>query len=277
MKRIALTAGLLVLTLALPLRAEDRPAAEATSVPFDLFTTKHISIMVKVNGKGPYRVIFDTGSPVILLSNKVARAAGLLNKNSPQPLINLFGSGGQVKVKTLEVGDVAVKDLPAVVMDHPGVQAMANRFGPVEGIVGFPFFSRFRMTLDYQTRTMTLVRNDYVPSDAMENVMATMMNLGAPESPKVVAAAGQWGLVVAKESGDKADGVTVKTVMPDSAAARAGLRAGDRLLTLDGRWTDSVEDTYLAAGFAKAGTPAKVSIERDGKKLELTVTPRAGL
>jgi len=69
----------------------------------------------------------------------------------------------------------------------------------------------------------------------------------------------------------------VKEVFAGSAAADAGLKAGDRLLTLDGRWTDSVVDTFTAAGLVKPGRAAVVVVKRDGKEVKLTVKPAAGL
>ena len=277
MKRAAPLAGLLLLALTLPLRA-DEPANQAFTVPFDLFPTKHIAVKIKVNGKGPYRVIFDTGSPVTLLSNKVADEAGLLDKKAPQPLFNPFGAGGEVKIKKLELGDLKLEKVSAIVMDHPGVQAMSSAFGSVEGIVGFPVFARYKMTLDYQARTMTFAPSKYEPGDTLQNIVANMiatMTQDAP--PKVLAASGQWGLVVRKAAGDDSAGVPVKEVRPGSAAAAAGFQAGDRLLTLDGRWTDTVADTYLAASLVKPGESVRVTVRRDGKEMELTVRPAPGL
>ena len=50
-----------------------------------------------------------------------------------------------------------------------------------------------------------------------------------------------------------------------------------RLLTLDGRWTDSLADLYTAAGFVKPGTAVKVVVTRGKKEMTFTVTPTAGL
>jgi S1-C subfamily serine protease len=83
--------------------------------------------------------------------------------------------------------------------------------------------------------------------------------------------------VVQKDSKDEEAGVTIKDVLADSAAAKAGLKPGDRLLTLDDRWTDSVADCYAAAGYVKPGTAAKVTVKRDDKEIELTVKPQFGL
>ena len=65
--------------------------------------------------------------------------------------------------------------------------------------------------------------------------------------------------------------------MPDSAAAKAGLKTGDRLLTLDDRWTDSLADCYLAASYVMPGTEAIVKIKRNREELELTVKPYIGI
>ena len=72
MTRLTLTA-VLVLLATLPARADD---AKPAVVPFELLKTKHITLDIKVNGKGPYRVIFDTGAPMTVLNNKLAKEAG---------------------------------------------------------------------------------------------------------------------------------------------------------------------------------------------------------
>ena len=61
----------------------------------------------------------------------------------------------------------------------------------------------------------------------------------------------------------------IEEVMPDSVASKAGLKAGDRLLKVDGKDVKEREDlqSALAGGEAKK----TVVIERDGKQVELTV------
>ena len=69
----------------------------------------------------------------------------------------------------------------------------------------------------------------------------------------------------------------MKQVHDDGAAAKGGIKVGDRLLTLDGRWTDSVNDLFTAAGHVEPGREAKVLVKRKDKELELTVKPISGL
>lgn len=249
---------------------------KAISVPFELLQTQHMAIQVKINGTGPYRVIFDTGAPINLLNNKVAKQAGIFPKNFRAPFFTLFGSMGQFDIKELEVGDLKVEKLSTIVMDHPTVSLMAQVFGPIEGIIGFSFFARYQMTLDYQAKTLTFVPNNYEPPDMMKRMM-TMMAAPNNTKTKILAPAGQWGFRVAKDADDQKDGVNVTEVLAGSPAAKAGLQVGDRLLTLDGRWTDSVPDCYEAAGYVRPGNEARLVVQREGKEMALTVMVDAGI
>jgi membrane-associated protease RseP (regulator of RpoE activity) len=277
MKRTLLAVPVLGLCLGLPLAAEQPDKDKPSVVPFELLATKHMAVRIKLNGKGPYRVVFDTGAPVTVLNNRIARDSGLVPKDRPKPqgLLGML-TPTQVRIKSLEVGQLKAADVPAVVMDHPTVDAMHQAFGEIEGIVGFPFFARYRMTLDYQAKQLTFVPNGYQPGDVMQNLMMSLM-MKPKDEARVLGAAGLWGLVVHKGPDDEEAGVTVKEVHAGGPAARAGLKAGDRLLTVDGRWTDSVLDCYAAAGQVKPGTAATVVLRRDGKEQTLTVTPAQGL
>lgn len=253
--------------------AESKAASAAVTIPFELLKSGHMAVQVKVNGTGPYLLIFDTGAPTSIVNNRIAKEAKLLRgKNSS--MLPLFGNVGEAKIKTLEVGEQKVEDVECIVMDHPTVDMIAQKLGKkIAGIVGFPFFARFRMTLDYEKKTMTLVPSGYKPPNVM-NAMTMMMLGGA--SKQTLAPAAQWGLLAHKEVGDEDDGIDIRSIVPGSAADKAGLKRGDRLLTLDGRWTDSLSDLYEAAGYVPPGKTVRVRIKRGDKELELKVTPAKG-
>jgi hypothetical protein len=259
-------------------RADDKKApAKPVVVPFEMLDSGHMAVKVKVNGKGPYLLIFDTGAPFSLLNNKLAKDAGL---RMAKPGLSFLPPMGEAKIKTLEVGGAKAEDVPTLVMDHPTVAAIGKHVGKdIYGIVGFPFFARYKMTLDYKAKTMTLSPSGYKPPDVLKAMNAILMGalFGGEQAAKVLSPKAQWGIVASKEEGDDEDGVDVKSVLAGSAADKAGLKRGDRLLTLDDRWTDSVADVYEAAGFVKPGTTVVVRVKRGGKEVDLKVTPAKGM
>jgi hypothetical protein len=264
----------------------DEPEPKAVSIPFEMLQkgrlfSGHMAIQAKVNGKGPYRLIFDTGAPVILVSARVGKEAGLFDGNKKRPAPTGFMMPGQLRVAKFEVGAVTSEDLNAVVIDHPTVKAIAEVFGPIDGIVGFPFFARYCTAIDYQAKTLTLTPNGFQPKDVMQTLLETFAGSSrkrTAEPPRrVLAPAALWGLRVEKADDDQGPGIDVVAVLPESPAARAGLKRGDRILTIDDRWTDSVADCYQATEHINAGQPAEIQLRRSGKEVKLTVTPVAGL
>jgi PDZ domain/Aspartyl protease len=278
MKRFLLVLGVVIFVTPCVVRAQDdvkKDAPKKIVVPFELIKTQHMVVNVKVNGKGPYRLVFDTGAPDSLVNNKIFKEAELTAKGGGLPL---FGSRGNTKIKAMELGELKAENVSAMVMDHPTVQAIASFAGPLDGILGFTFYSRYKMSIDYEKKLITFEPNTYVPGDVMKAMMDKMM---APksvrEAVRVLAPAGVFGIRIEKAADDDEPGVVVNEVLRDSPAAAAGFKKGDRLLTLDGRWTDTVNDCYLAAGHVRVGTPAAAQILREGKKIQLKVTVRAGL
>jgi hypothetical protein len=262
----------------------DWPAADPVKVPFQMlqkgrYFSGHIAVQAKVNGKGPYRLIFDTGAPIVLLSNKVAKEAGLFDGGKRPAGAGSLLMPGQVRVGKLEIGPLAAADVSAVVLDHPTVKAIAEVFGPIDGIVGFPFFARYRTAIDYRAKELTFTPNGYKPADVVQAMMAAMMGpvRTGKEPPRLLAPAAQWGLRVEKSAGDSEPGVTVAEVFAGGAAAAAGVQAGDRLLTLDGRWTDTVADCYEATATVKPGEAVELTLRRGGKVVPTRVTPAAGM
>ena len=256
-----------------------KPDTKPIVIPFELLKSRHMALQVKVNGKGPYRLIFDTGAPTNLVNNKVAKEAGLLEKSEKGGL-GVFGAAmGAKNIKTMEIGGLKMENMPTMVIDHPTVAAIAAAVGPVEGIVGFPFFARYKMTIDYQKKEMTLVPNGYEPGDAMQAMMNKVMSASSGKKPPagVLAPAAVWGFTVDKAKDNDDAGVKVTAVLAKSPAAVGGLKVGDRLLTLDGRWTDTVSDTFIAATLAMPGKPVALVVSRGGKEVKLTVTPGKGL
>ena len=66
----------------------------------------------------------------------------------------------------------------------------------------------------------------------------------------------------------------VGVVLPGSRADLAGLRAGDRVLFIDGKPIGEFVDIKIAVMLAKPDRPLNFRIERNGEELEIPITPR---
>lgn len=259
-----------------PARADDpKPAEEPKTVEFELLKSLHMAVDVKLNDAGPFRMIFDLGSPVMLVSGKAASEAGLISKEAAKRPA-FFGMRGEGKLKKLEMGELTADDVPVMIMDHPTLKAAAEFLGPIDGIVGYPLFARYRFTIDYPAAKMTFTPGDYKPQNVMQQMMGRMF-ANPSAAKKRVSPSGLWGIQLEKPADDSEPGVVISHVFPTSAADTAGLKPGDRLLTIDGRWADNVPDAIDAVALAKAGEPINVVVSRDDKRMEFDVRPSLGL
>jgi predicted aspartyl protease len=128
MKIRCVALALTLLFAPIAVRAGEQP--KSFSVPFHTIKTQHMVVDVKINGKGPYRLIFDTGAPDSLINNRLAKEADVLPKDL-KPGFALFGARGQFKIKTLEAGDLKAENLSVMVVDHPTVAAISDAVVPL--------------------------------------------------------------------------------------------------------------------------------------------------
>ncbi|HTX59174.1 MAG TPA: aspartyl protease family protein [Verrucomicrobiae bacterium] len=122
--------------------------ASQTVVPIEL-SENHVYLSVMLDGKGPYRFIFDTGGQNVV-DPAVAKAIGAFGKGEAQG--GGVGAATQslsfAKVDTLQIGDATLKDqLFAVAPVRQGFGITAGQ--PVDGLIGFEVLSRFVTTFDY--------------------------------------------------------------------------------------------------------------------------------
>ena len=112
-----------------------------------------------------------------------------------------------------------------------------------------------------------------VPSNIVKVVAAQLLEYGE-------ARRGQLGVLIANLSAedaealglDKAAGVVVSEVVPDSAAEGAGLEPGDAIVSLDGKAVVDVRDLRARVGLTPIGQEVALGIVRDGDEQTLAAT-----
>ena len=78
----------------------------------------------------------------------------------------------------------------------------------------------------------------------------------------------------ADEPAFEAQPMVVGTVAPDSVAAKTGIQPGDRVVAVEGVPTDTWEEFSMQI-IPKAGRELRLTIERDGKRIEQSLVPTA--
>jgi Aspartyl protease/PDZ domain len=126
----------------------------STTVPFDL-VNNHIYVQVKLNGKGPFRILCDTGGANIITPT-VAKELGVKSEGALQ------GRGvgeksedvGLAKLQTLQVGDATLNNQLFAVFP---MESFASVEGIQEsGLIGYEVFKRFVVKVDYEHHNLTL-------------------------------------------------------------------------------------------------------------------------
>src|SRR5918995_528956 len=134
------TAGLVLCLSDRPTPAAGADAPGKATVKFEMLPSNHMVVRARINGKGPYRLVFDLGAPITLLSNRAGEASGVVKADAPRSF--LFSMRGEAEVKSLEIGDLTARDVPVIVFDHPTVKALGGFFrGRLDGILGYTFFA----------------------------------------------------------------------------------------------------------------------------------------
>lgn len=72
---------------------------------------------------------------------------------------------------------------------------------------------------------------------------------------------------------DRSSSVIVERVGPGSIAERAGLRAGDRIVSANGLTIRSYINWDMAAVTFEVGQPLRLDVEREGRRIELSMIP----
>jgi hypothetical protein len=127
----------------------------ATTFPIQVINN-HIFLQARVDGKGPYRFVFDTGGQGIL-NPDVAAALGIHPAGAMQ--------GGGAGAGTLQTGFAWVPEvqLGGATLTHQSfaILPLGQAMQPVEGLhidgmVGYETAARYLTTIDYRHGTMTL-------------------------------------------------------------------------------------------------------------------------
>jgi hypothetical protein len=100
---------------------------------------------VRINGRGPFRLVLDTGASSSGVTAMVALALGLSTHESPPVLLR--GVTGQATVPTIRVDTLSVGDLA---VDSPLLPIVPDALGGAEGVLGSEGLKNKRIFIDFR-------------------------------------------------------------------------------------------------------------------------------
>jgi PDZ domain/Aspartyl protease len=118
---------------------------DAVEVPLEVLGG-HLFIRVHINGKGPYRMLFDSGSLNVLMPD-IARKLELKNVGAAAeagtPRV------GVVKPERVDVGGIVLTGQSFATVDLNAVMRRVEGIDDIAGVIGAELLNRFPVRLDY--------------------------------------------------------------------------------------------------------------------------------
>jgi hypothetical protein len=266
-------------------------------IPYRLTDTNHYLVRVRVNGKGPFNFLVDSGAPALFIATETATKIGLkaIKGEFWAPVERLDFEGG-----------AELTGLKARVEDPfqlVGMNALGLPGASIDGILGFTILARFQLEIDLSKDRMAWTRLDHVPPDPPVPKLKAGEEPGAPLGIQAMNAIGPLAKGLAflmgkqpeelqlprgflglewseqTEAGRKI--VRIQSVLEESAAARGGLLPGDLIVKLNNRAIAGLKDARAALAKVRPGDSLSLIVHRgamnNGRELTLTLTPEEGL
>jgi hypothetical protein len=259
-------------------KQETKFDAKPALVPYRLTDTHHTLVRVKINGKGPFNFVVDTGCPVLLISEPVGKKIGL--------------DKGWATLDSLELeGGLELKKIKARIetpFQIEGMNGMGLAGVELHGLMGYTVLAKYKMDFDFTKKQMLWTPLQTEPlapqplkgakgTDGGMDTIVSIMRLVAglagigpapPPQPR-----GFFGFEL--DQGDKV--VRVARVLADSPAAKAGLKKGDRIVRVESSDVAAVNAVLEQAKKITPGKTLNITVERGKEKHELKITAGDGL
>jgi serine protease DegQ len=252
-------------------RADDTKPAEGPAkfaIPYKLTDTKHVLVRAKINGKGPFNMILDTGAPAVFITKPLAKKVGAKLDDKGWGTFTTFEIEGGLKVNDVKT---RVEDLVQI----DGMNSMGLAGVELHGVIGYNVLARFRIEYDFTADKLSFERLDGFTPPPPEKIDAKGGDDIQSMGPMIKMLAALTGMrpnfavaprgFVGIEFDDAKGGVVVKKVYAGSPAAKAGIQVGDTIEGIKAKTIESGKD--LASALAKAGVGTKLtfSVKRGDK------------
>jgi hypothetical protein len=280
-----------------PPRAHKSQVGQSFQVPYRLTDTNHFLVRVRINGKGPFNFLVDSGAPALFIATETAKKIGLKPERAEfwTPIDQLEFEGGA----RLDGVKARVDDPFQLV----GMNALGLPGVSIDGILGFTILARFRLEIDLTKDRMIWTRLDYQPRDPPVPKPKPGENADAPLGIQAMNALGPLAKGLAFVMGKQPEEerhprgflglewsehveanrtqVEIQGVLKESPAARGGVEPGDQILRINDQPIKGLKDARAALAEVRPADVVRLIVHRglgaNGRELRLNVTAGEGL
>jgi hypothetical protein len=270
-----------------PATQDAKPGKEAIvkksfEVPYKFTAARHIVVRLKINGKGPFNFILDTGAPALYVAVPVGKKAAVKADDDGWATIDRIAVEGGLVMKKVR----ARIETP---FQLEGMNGMGLAGLEIHGLIGYNVLAKYRMEFDFTRDKLVWTELDYNPVSPFQmrgkgggggsglEMMGSIMKMlgtfmGRKAAPEVMLT-GFFGMTLA----DGGDHPRVQAVLDKGPAGAAGLQAGDVITHVQGRGVDDVADVLRLTRRMPAGTSVKLTVQRDKQKKDITFKTAEGI
>ncbi len=308
---LAATALALTAAMAFDPPARDPQVGRSFRVPYRLTDTNHFLVRVRINGKGPFNFLVDSGAPALFVSTDAAKKIGL----KPPDAGDFW-----TPVKRLDIeGGARLSNVKARVEDPyqlVGMNALGLPGATIDGILGFTILGRYRLEIDLTRDRMTWTRLDSEPREppvprtrpgdkveaplgvqamnALGPLAKALSFLTGKQPPEQIHLRGFLGIEWSApgEGGHPGDGgaaakaaassgLRIRRVLAGSPADEAGLRADDLVVRINGQAVERPASARPILADVEPGDTVALLVRRgsgaDIRELRLVIKAGEGL
>ena len=139
--------------------SRDPQIGQSFQVPYRLTDTNHFLVRIRINGKGPFNFLVDSGAPALYVATETAGKIGLKpDKGKFWTLIDRLDFEGGARLVEIKA---RVEDPFQLV----GMNALGLPGASIDGILGFTILARFRLEIDPSRDRMVWTRLNHTPAD----------------------------------------------------------------------------------------------------------------
>jgi hypothetical protein len=250
-------------------------------IPYKTTIPKHIVVRVKINGKGPFNLILDTGAPLLFVSVAAGKKAGVKADANGWAIFDRFElEGGLVMKKT--------KGRVETPFQLEGMNGLGLAGMEIHGLIGYSILAQYRMEIDFSRDKMIWTPLDYKLEVAIGGrprggqpggleLLGSIMKgagafLGRKPAPGVILR-GFFGLTL--KDGDEYP--VVEGVLDKGPAGAAGIQKGDIVTRVGGRSITNIADVVRLTHRLPAGSEIKLTVKRGTESKDITFKSGEGI